>query len=82
MYKRQRFGFRTLQFVAGGLYLNGQRVELRGLNRPQSYAYQGYAMPDSIQRLDAQLLKKQLGCNAVRLTMPPSPCLLYTSRCV
>ena len=71
-----RFGFRTLQFVAGGLYLNGQRVELRGLNRHQSYAYQGYAMPDSIQRLDAQLLKKELGCNAVRLTTPPSPAFL------
>ena len=41
--KSCRFGFRTLQFVAGGLYLNGQRVELRGLNRRQSYAYQGYA---------------------------------------
>ena len=26
--KSCRFGFRTLQFVAGGLYLNGQRVEL------------------------------------------------------
>ena len=74
--KSTRFGFRTIQFVAGGFYLNGQRVELRGLNRHQSYAYQGYAMPDSIQRLDAQLLKKQLGCNAVRLTAPPSPAFL------
>ena len=72
-----RFGFRTLQFVAGGLYLNGQRVELRGLNRHQSYAYQGYAMPDSIQRLDAQLLKKELGCNAVSTShCPPSPAFL------
>ena len=72
-----RFGFRTIQFVAGGLYLNGQRVELRGLNRHQSYAYQGYAMPDSIQRLDAQLLKKELGCNAVRTShCPPSPAFL------
>ena len=74
--KTVRFGFRTVQFVAGGLYLNGQRVVLRGINRHQSYAYQGYAMPDSIQRLDAQLLKKQLGCNAVRLTAPPSPAFL------
>ena len=57
--KTIRFGFRTVQFVAGGLYLNGHRVELRGLNRHQSYAYQGYAMPDSIQRLDAQILKKR-----------------------
>ena len=57
-----RFGFRTIQFVAGGLYLNGARVELRGLARFQSYPYQGYAMPDSIQRLDAQALRKELGC--------------------
>ena len=69
--KSTRFGFRTIQFVAGGFYLNGQRVELRGLNRHQSYAYQGYAMPDSIQQLDAQLLKKQLGCNAVRTSHYP-----------
>ena len=71
------FGFRTIQFVAGGLYLNGQRVELRGLNRRQSFAYQGLAMPDSLQRLDAQLLKKELGCNAVRCPdAVPSPAFL------
>ena len=75
--KTVRFGFRTVQFVAGGLYLNGQRVELRGLNRHQSFAYQGYAMPDSIQRLDAQILKKDLGCNAVRTShYPQSPAFL------
>ena len=70
--KTIRFGFRTVQFVAGGLYLNGQRVELRGLNRHQSYAYQGYAMPDSLQRLDAQFIKKDLGCNAVRTSHYPN----------
>ena len=71
-----RFGFRTLQFVAGGLYLNGSRVGLRGLARGQSWPYQGYAMPDSLQRLDAQILKRELGCNAVRCTCPPSPAFL------
>ena len=75
--KSTRFGFRTVQFVAGGLYLNGQRVELRGLNRHQSFAYQGYAMPDSMQWLDAQILKKDLGCNAVRTShYPQSPAFL------
>ncbi len=69
--KSLRFGFRTIQFVAGGLYLNGARVPLRGLNRHQSYPYQGYAMPDSIQRLDAQILKKELGCNVVRTSHYP-----------
>lgn len=72
-----RFGFRTIQFVAGGLYLNGEPLRLRGLNRHQSYAYQGYAIPDSLQRLDAQLLKKDLGCNAVRTShYPQSPAFL------
>ena len=75
--KTVRFGFRTVQFVAGGLYLNGQRVVLRGINRHQSYAYQGYAMPDSLQRLDAQFIKKDLGCNAVRTShYPQSPAFL------
>lgn len=75
--KSTRFGFRTLQFVAGGLYLNGERVQLRGLNRHQSYPYQGYAMPDSLQRLDAAILKKELGCNAVRTShYPQSPAFL------
>ena len=63
--------------MAGGLYLNGQRVVLRGINRHQSYAYQGYAMPDSLQRLDAQFIKKDLGCNAVRTShYPQSPAFL------
>ncbi len=75
-----RFGFRTIQFVAGGLYLNGAPLRLRGLNRYQSFAYQGYAMPDSLQRLDAQLLKKDLGCNAVR-TSHYSPSQAFLDAC-
>ena len=72
-----RFGFRTIDFRADGLYVNGVKRKLMGLNRHQSYAYQGYAMPDSIQQLDAQLLKKQLGCNAVRTShYPQSPAFL------
>ena len=74
--KTLRFGFRNIQFVAGGLYLNGQRVELRGLVRGQSWPYQGYAMPDSLQRLDAFTLRRELGCNAVRCPEPPSPAFL------
>ena len=66
------FGFRTIQFVAGGLYLNGVRTELRGLVRHQSWPYQGYAMPDSLQRLDAQILKKEL---AARLCRDAGPAL-------
>ncbi len=65
------FGFRTIDFKADGLYLNGKKIKIRGLNRHQSYAYQGYAMPDSQQILDAEILKNELGCNAVRTSHYP-----------
>ncbi len=52
-------------------YLNGKKVKLRGLNRHQSYPYVGYAMPESMQRMDADILKYELGVNAVRTSHYP-----------
>ena len=46
-------------------------MRIRGLNRHQSFPYVGYAMPKSMQRLDADLLKKELGLNAVRTSHYP-----------
>ena len=76
--KSCRFGFRTLQFVAGGLYLNGQRVELRGLNRRQSYAYQGLChAPTASSGWNAQLLKKRSwAATPCASPLPPSPAFL------
>ena len=65
------FGFRTAEFRKDGLYLNGKRVFLRGLNRHQSYPYIGYAAPESLQREDARILKEELQCNAVRTSHYP-----------
>ena len=64
-------GFRDSAFKADGYYLNGRRVKIRGLNRHQSYPYVGYAMPASLQRFDADILKKELGVNAVRTSHYP-----------
>ena len=50
-------GFRSSEFRKNGYYLNGRKLKLRGLNRHQSYPYVGYAMPESMQRLDAKILK-------------------------
>lgn len=66
----EKVGFRSAIFKKDGFYLNGKRVQIRGLNRHQSYPYVGYAMPESIQRNDAQVLKK-LGVNAVRTSHYP-----------
>ena len=65
------FGFRTVEFRKDGFWLNGRKVKIRGLNRHQSYPYVGYAMPASMQRLDADILKYKLGLNAVRTSHYP-----------
>lgn len=64
-------GFRSAEFRADGFYLNGRKLKLRGLNRHQSYPYVGYAMPESMQKMDADILKYELGCNAVRTSHYP-----------
>ena len=66
-----RIGFREIRFEADGFYLNGKKLKLRGLDRHQSYPYVGYAMPASMQRLDADILKNELGLNAVRTSHYP-----------
>lgn len=78
--KRLRFGFRTVIFKSDGFYLNGERLKIRGLNRHQSYAYVGYAMPRSVQELDAEILKNELGVNAVRTSHYPQS-QHFISRC-
>lgn len=65
------FGFRKAEFRADGFYLNNKKVKIRGLNRHQSFPYVGYAMPESMQKHDADILKKELGVNAVRTSHYP-----------
>lgn len=67
----RRFGIRSAEFRSDGFYLNNKKLKLRGLNRHQSFAYMGYAMPDSIQKNDADILKNELGVNIVRTSHYP-----------
>ena len=63
--KSVRFGFREIEMKDAGLFVNGKKVLLRGMDRHQSYPYVGYAMPASMQKFDADILKNELGLNAV-----------------
>ena len=65
------FGFRTIRFDENDLYINGQKVFLRGLNRHQCYPYIGYAAVDSLQEEDVRILKEELHVNAVRTSHYP-----------
>lgn len=65
------FGVRKAEFTKDGFFLNGKRLKIVGLNRHQSFPYVGYAMPESMQRRDAQILKNVLCVNAVRTSHYP-----------
>jgi beta-galactosidase len=67
-------GFRQAVFELDGFYLNGERFEIFGLNRHQSFPYLGMAAPARLQRRDAEILKNELNCNMVRCShYPQSP---------
>jgi beta-galactosidase len=65
------FGFRTAEFTPEGFKLNGKPLKIRGLNRHQSWPYQGYAMGRAAQERDAEILKYELHLNLVRTSHYP-----------
>jgi beta-galactosidase len=70
----RQIGFREATFAPDGFYLNGERLQLFGLNRHQLYPYAGMAMPARVQRKDAEILRNELNCNIVRCShYPQSP---------
>lgn len=75
-----KVGFREAEFRKDGFYLNGKRLQIRGLCRSQAFPYVGYAMPDSMQIQDADILKKELGVNAVRTANYPQS-QAFLNRC-
>jgi len=69
-----RFGFRECKFTPEGFKLNGKRIQLRGLNRHQTYPWVGGAMPGRVQQRDADILRKDFKVNIVRTShYPQSP---------
>ena len=61
-----RFGIRVMGYVPGkGYTLNGEFINLHGVNRRQDYGYLVDALPDAIGRRDMEIIK-ELGANLVR----------------
>jgi beta-galactosidase len=71
------FGIRTLRWDANeGFFLNGKRVELKGVCDHQDHAGVGVAVPDELDVFRVLQLKK-MGCNAIRTSHnAPAPELL------
>jgi hypothetical protein len=67
----QRFGFRTFEVRDGdGLYLNGQRVVLKGADRHSFWPDSGRCLSDAVHRLDIETLKNA-NMNAARMSHYP-----------
>ena len=71
------FGLRDTEWKKGeGFFLNGRRLDLRGVNRHESMPGFGNALPHSTHEADAHLIKA-CGFNMVRLShYPQNPAFL------
>jgi len=66
-----RFGIRVMGYIAGkGYTLNGEFINLHGVNRRQDYGYLGDALPDALGRRDMEIIK-EMGANFVRTAHYP-----------
>ena len=67
----ERFGFRTFEVRDGdGLYLNGQKIVLKGVNRHSFWPDSGRCLSEAVHRLDITTIKEMNG-NAVRMSHYP-----------
>jgi hypothetical protein len=73
----QRFGFRTIEVRANdGVYLNGRRIVLKGVNRHSFRPATGRTLSRAQNYEDARLIKS-MNMNAVRMShYPPDPAFL------
>jgi hypothetical protein len=67
----QRFGFRTMEVRDGdGVYVNGRRVVLKGVNRHSFWPDSGRCLSTAVHRLDLETIKG-MNANAVRMSHYP-----------
>ena len=69
-----RIGFRTVELRPGeGLFVNGRRVLLKGVNRHSHWPETGRSVPTAVNRRDVELIRS-MNMNAVRTAhSPPDP---------
>lgn len=70
----ERFGFRTFEVRPGdGLYLNGQKIILKGINRHSFWPESARTLNKELNYADVRLMK-EMNMNSVRMShYPPDP---------
>ena len=69
-----RFGFRSAVFTKEGFFLNGERLQIVGLNRHHLFPFMGAAVTRRHQRRDVDILKQTV--NFVRQSHYPQVCVI------
>jgi hypothetical protein len=74
----ETFGFRTIEIRHGdGIYINGTKVKMKGINRHVWWPETGRAVNASIDLMDVKLIK-EMNMNAVRCShYPPDKTFLH-----
>ncbi len=67
---KQRFGFRQVEVNGNKLYVNGQPVKLRGINRHEAHPLRGRSLTMQQWREDARLFRDG-NCNFIRTSHYP-----------
>lgn len=60
-----RVGFRKIEVKDEKILLNGNQIEIRGVNRHEEYPDFGFAFPKTLMNRDIDIILN-LGCNAIR----------------
>lgn len=70
--EKDKFGFRTIETrESDGLYINGKKVNIRGVNRHSFWPETGRTLNKQLNIADVQLIKS-MNMNAVRLSHYPA----------
>ncbi|MBE7042064.1 MAG: beta-glucuronidase [Ruminococcaceae bacterium] len=67
----ERIGFRQIEWKDSSLYLNGEKIFIKGFNRHEDFGVVGCAIPLSLMQKDLSLMR-QMGANAVRTSHYPN----------
>lgn len=71
--REDRFGFRTIRFDADeGFFLNGERVEIKGVCNHTDNGLTGRAVPERLQKKRLEMMK-EMGANGYRCAHYPHP---------
>src|SRR5262249_30340366 len=71
-----RFGIRSIECKPDGVYVNGERIRIQGVNQHHDLGALGVAFNERAAERQLQILR-EMGCNAIRTAHnPPAPGLL------